>query len=188
MIQLYFLFQVAGQLSQHHLLINPAFIPLLKMTSLSGLDIINIPLSNIGLPTISWDLGPFTHLTGSLVDCSLQVRYWRIRKSSRGMGLEPPEDRVGMAEGECSKALAPMRNAPGLWADSCHALSWMNLTPSWCPPRVVVVQLSHRSAEQGEEKCFLTGVYAVCLSLLVNNSILFSYQTLWRTHRQKQRL
>jgi len=39
MIQLYFLFQVAGQLSEHHLLINPAFIPLLKVTSLSGLDI-----------------------------------------------------------------------------------------------------------------------------------------------------
>lgn len=38
-IQLYFLFQVASQLSQHHLLSNPSFVHLLEMPSLSGLDL-----------------------------------------------------------------------------------------------------------------------------------------------------
>lgn len=91
MIQLYFLFQVAGQLSQHYLLINLAFVPLLKMTSLSGLDVKH-----------STRLSP-KHKLGF---GALHASYWKLhglsskgqvlkgKKKSRETSLEPPEDWV----------------------------------------------------------------------------------------------
>lgn len=151
MIQLYFLFQVAGQLSQHHLLINSAFIPLLKVTSLSGLDIKHTTQQH-------W---PPNHRLGF---GALHTSYWKPRglpsksqmlkgkERSRGTGLEPP--RIGWSWLKAStQMLWPQQGMPlGLWANSSHALSsW--ITPSWCSPHVVAVQLSHKSAKRGEEKC-----------------------------------